>query len=107
MARQLEREPAAWSRALASLVHASAANVAGERAEAAEALRLAMQRTEAAGMLLHSWAARHQLGALLGGDEGAALVAQAEQAMTTEGVRAPARMARYLLSGVWSPAAAS
>ena len=50
-------------------------------------------------------AARYQLGQLLGGDEGAVLVAEAEHAMKAEGVRAPARMAGFLLPGRWSAAA--
>ncbi len=102
MARQLERDPAGWSRALGSLVRGAAENAAGERSQSVEALRLAVQRAEAAGMLPHAWAARYQLGSLLGGDEGGALVAQAENAMTIEGVRAPVRMVRFLLPGLWS-----
>ncbi len=103
LARQLERAPATWCRVLASQARAAAANAANDRAEALEALREALVRSEGAGMWLHAWAARHRLGSLLGGDEGAALVAQAEQAMTAEGVRAPARMAGQLLPGRWSP----
>ena len=52
-------------------------------------------------MALHAWAVRSQLGSLLGGDEGCALVAQAEASMTEEGVCAPARMARFLVPGRW------
>jgi tetratricopeptide (TPR) repeat protein len=103
LARQLERAPAAWSRVLASLARAAAANAAGDRAEAIEVLREALARSEGADMWLHAWAARHRLGSILGGDEGVALVTQAEQAMTAEGVRAPARMAGLLLPGRWSP----
>jgi tetratricopeptide (TPR) repeat protein len=103
LARQLERTPAPWCRALASLAFAAAANAADERAEAIDALREALARSEAADMWLHAWAVRHRLGSLLGGDQGAALVAQAEQAMTAEGVRAPTRMAGMLLPGRWSP----
>jgi len=103
LARQLERTPAAWSKALASLVRAAAANAAGDRAEAIDALREALARCEGAGMRLHSWAARRRLGSRLGGDEGAALVAQAEEAMSAEGVRNPDRMAGIHLPGRWSP----
>jgi hypothetical protein len=102
LARRLERAPAAWCKALASHARAAAANAAGDRAEAMEALREALGRSEGAEMWLHAWAARHRLGSLLGGDEGAVFVAQAEQAMTAEGVRAPARMAGMLLPGRWS-----
>jgi hypothetical protein len=104
-ARQLEREPAAWSRVLASLARAAAANAAGERPEAISALRQALARSEGADMRLHAWAARHRLGLALGGEEGAALVAHAEEEMSAEGVRAPARMAGLLLPGRWAGAA--
>ncbi len=97
------RAPAAWSRVLASLARAAAANAAGDRAEALDALREALARSEGADMGLHAWAAGHRLGSLLGGDEGAALVAQSEQAMRAEGVRSPGRMAGMLLPGRWSP----
>ena len=105
IARTLEREGASWVRALGSLVRAAAANAAGERAEAIDALRVALRRTEAATMWTLARAARYQLGQLLGGDEGAVLVAEAEHAMKAEGVRAPARMAGFLLPGRWSAAA--
>jgi serine/threonine protein kinase/tetratricopeptide (TPR) repeat protein len=103
IAQKLERDPGDWVRALASLVRAVAANAEGERAEAIEALRIGLQRTEAASMLTLARAARYQLGLLVGGDEGAELVAEAERAMTREGVRAPARMAGFMLPGRWSP----
>ena len=103
LARELEREVGPWGKALASLLRAAAANAGGERAEAIDALREALQRSEGAEMWLHSWAARHQLGSLLGGEEGAVLVAKGERAMAAEGVRAPARMAGLLLPGRWAP----
>jgi hypothetical protein len=85
------------------MLRAAAANAAGVRAEATEALREALGRSESAEMWLHSWAVRYQLGSLLGGDEGAVLVTQGEGAMAAEGVRAPARMAGLLLPGRWAP----
>ena len=53
-------------------------------------------------MGLHAAVARHQLGCLLGGDEGAELRRQGETAMTAEGVRAPTRMATMILPGRWA-----
>jgi hypothetical protein len=103
LARELEREPGPWGKVLASLLRAAAANAGGERAEATEALREAVGRSESAEMWLHSWAATYQLGSLLGGEEGAALVARGMGAMTAEGVRAPARIAGLLLPGRWAP----
>ncbi|HEY5147392.1 MAG TPA: hypothetical protein VII82_11530, partial [Polyangiaceae bacterium] len=99
LARRLERDPAPWSRVLGSLARSAAANAAGERAEAIDALRGGLARSEEASMWLHAWAAAYQLGSLLGGEEGAAFVGRAERAMSEEGVRAPARMARMLLPG--------
>ncbi len=45
------------------------------------------------GMSLFAAAAQRSLGSLLGGDEGRALVAAADQWMTSQGIRNPARMA--------------
>ena len=50
----------------------------------------------------YATAARHQLGTLLGGDEGAQLVARAEEAMRAQGVRVPRRFAATLVPGRWS-----
>ena len=52
-------------------------------------------------MALHAASARRQLGVLLGGDAGAAAVAQAEEAMKALGVRVPERYAQMLLPGRW------
>ena len=46
-------------------------------------------------------AARHQLGRLLGGDEGAALVLAAQAAMRAQGIHDPARFASTLVPGAW------
>jgi serine/threonine protein kinase/tetratricopeptide (TPR) repeat protein len=101
LGRALERARDAWSPPLASLVAAMAANASGDRNEAIKALRAATKRAETADMALHGWAASYQLGSLLGGDEGKALAAQAEQSMTAEGIRDPFRMARLLVPGRW------
>jgi hypothetical protein len=101
-AGRLHRESAPWSDTLAHLVDATAANAAGDRAAAALALRAVIASVDASGMELHRWAARHQLGLLVGGDEGAALVAGAVEAMRGEGIRAPERLAGSLAPGRWS-----
>jgi eukaryotic-like serine/threonine-protein kinase len=53
-------------------------------------------------MSLHAAAARRGLGALVGGDEGAGMIAEAEAAMQGEGVKNPARMAAMLAPGQWN-----
>jgi hypothetical protein len=103
LGRRLERERGAWGPPLAGIVLGAAANAAGDRAGAIEGLREALVRAERADMALHAWGVRYQLGSLLGGAEGKALIAQAEQSMIAEGVRAPARMARFLVPGRWTP----
>ena len=55
-------------------------------------------------MNLHAAAARHRLGLLLGGNQGAAMVDEAEEAMKARGVRVPERYAQMLVPGTWRPA---
>jgi hypothetical protein len=52
-------------------------------------------------MAVYAAAARHQLGVLQGGDEGARLVQDAEDTMLARGIRAPARFAAMLVPGRW------
>jgi serine/threonine protein kinase/tetratricopeptide (TPR) repeat protein len=101
LGKRLERERGAWGPPLAGILHAAAENAAGKRIRAIRALQQALARAETAEMALHAWAVRYQLGSVLGGDDGKALVSQAEKSMTEEGVRAPARMARFLVPGRW------
>ncbi len=102
LARQIEGEPAGWSGTFAFLLRAAAANAAGERSGAIEALHTERERAATAGMWLHAWAADHQLGSLLA-ERGVARMAQADEAMTAEGVRVRAFIARTLLPGRWGP----
>jgi hypothetical protein len=51
-------------------------------------------------MALHAAAARHELGLLVGGSEGATLVSNAAEAMTALGILAPARFAPMLAPGL-------
>jgi hypothetical protein len=92
-AARLEREGMAWTAPLASLLLAATADAEGDAATATTALRVAIERAEVANMALHAAAARHQLGCMLGGDEGVEMRRQGETAMAAEGVRAPMRMA--------------
>jgi hypothetical protein len=52
-------------------------------------------------MALHGCSARRQLGVLLAGNDGAAAVELAEEAMKALGVRVPERYAQMLLPGRW------
>jgi serine/threonine protein kinase/tetratricopeptide (TPR) repeat protein len=101
MIRQLEREFPACSALFAALVSAAASNVEGDRPRAIAALQDAIHRAEAAHMSMHAAAARSGLGLLLGSDEGAALVRQAEDAMKAQDVKVPSRLAAIWLPGRW------
>jgi serine/threonine protein kinase len=100
--RRLERERTPWTAGLAAIVRAGWLCESGDRAGAEAALRSAIERAEAAEMPIFAASARHRLGLLRGGDEGAALVNEAEDAMEGRGVQAPARFAAMLVPGRWT-----
>jgi eukaryotic-like serine/threonine-protein kinase len=100
--RRLRRENAAWGPTLAAIVEAATDNAAGRRDAAVASLREALGNAQAADLALHAWAIRHQLGKAIGDDEGREHVAEAERAMTDEGIRSPQRMANMIVPGRWS-----
>ncbi len=71
----------------------------GEEDGAIELLRGAAGAFEQAQLKLYAAATNRQLGRLLGGDEGRALVAQADESMRAEGVVRPERVAAMLAPG--------
>ncbi len=99
--KNLENQGIAWAAPLAAMLEASVARESGDSAGAEAALRRAIGIAETAEMRLHAASSRLQLGVLLGGDTGAAMVEQAEEAMKTLGVRLPERYAQMLLPGRW------
>jgi tetratricopeptide (TPR) repeat protein/predicted Ser/Thr protein kinase len=101
LARRLGREGMDWTTLLSCMLHASLANARGDNAAAIEALRAAIDLSQRAEMPMHGAAAEWQLGALLGGEAGAAHVAAAQAAMQAEDIRAPARWANMLVPGRW------
>jgi hypothetical protein len=104
LAHKLERAGMPWMMPLAAILAAAAANAEGNRSSAAEWLRTATERADAADMSGHANAARHQLGLLLGGEEGQELIKRAHEAMAAQGVQAPARFASMLVPGRWGVA---
>jgi hypothetical protein len=102
LAKRLERERMPWIAPLAAIISAAASEAEGDRSAAAMSLRAAIDLANAADMSLHAAAARHQLGSMLGGEEGGALVREACQAMTAQGVRNPAGFASMLVPGSWA-----
>jgi eukaryotic-like serine/threonine-protein kinase len=101
LARKLEREKTHWASLTGSILTASVANAAGDRAGAIAALREVLAGATAAELMLHVAAAQYQLGSLLGGEAGKAMVAQADEEMASRGVRSSSRMAARLVPGRW------
>ncbi len=102
LARDLEKEDMGWTAPFAAILSAGVASVEGDATGAAALLRSAIERAEAANMGGYARAARHQLGLLVGGDDGKALVARAQEAMTAQGVVVPERFASTLVPGQWA-----
>ncbi len=103
IARHLEtKERLPWIAPLAAILSAGVANASGDRSGAIAGLRAAIDLAEAAHMSGYATAARHQLGLLLGGEDGRKLVALAEAAMIAQGIRVPARFASTLVPGRWA-----
>ena len=88
-----------WTTPLVAILEAGLARATGRHSDADSQLRAAITSAEAVEMAAHAAAARHELGLTIGGEEGAALVREAENAMTALGIRAPSRFAVMLVPG--------
>ena len=99
MIRIVARPRMPWTAPFASILEAGVARATGRRADAESALRAAIAGADAAEMAVHAAAARYELGLAVGGDQGAALVREAEEAMATRGIRVPSRFAAMLVPG--------
>ncbi len=86
-----------YSKLLAGMLRATLAVQDSDREGAVGAFREVVALGEAAHIGFITAAARRRLGAILGGDEGRALVAEAEQWMREVGIKNPERMT-YLVS---------
>ena len=98
-ARRLDRERLPWARGLALLIRAGVASVRGDATSAVTLLTGAAAAFDAVDMGLFAASARRRLGVLLGGEEGGALMAQADAWMTGQEIRNPARMAACVAPG--------
>jgi hypothetical protein len=97
--RRIERERMAWATPLAMLLRAGVAMARDERERAVGLLGDAASRFDAVDMALYAAAARRTLGKLVAGDEGRALVEQAETWMRSESIKNPVRMTAMLAPG--------
>jgi hypothetical protein len=98
-ARQIDGAGASWAVAYASVIRATIAHQADEPERAADELRAALSGFAAADMHLFVAATRHRLGTLLGGDEGAAHVAEAEAFLRAQAIVRPLAMVKMLAPG--------
>jgi len=99
VARKLDGEQLAWASGYANLIHAGVAAGRGRPEEAMHRLHLARTFLHQSDMVLLAAAAERRLGALLGGDEGTALLARSDAFMAAEGVRNPERLTAVLAPG--------
>jgi serine/threonine protein kinase len=99
MARRLRREGMAWTTLLSSMLDASIANACGDAPRTMASLRACVELARSAEMPMHGAAASRRLGALLGGERGDVLIAEADAAMVAEDIVAPARWSRMLVPG--------
>lgn len=95
-ARGLRRKRSATASALAGLVAGGIAIGRGRVEEAVDELRAAERMLAATDMELHRAAAARRCGELIGGEEGARLIADADGWMRAQGIRRPDRMTEML-----------
>jgi len=93
---RLMAEGAPWARAMALGLRASEAALQGSPARSMSLFQQAEAGLLAAGMLLDAAAARRRRGELLGGAQGAQLVAEANHVMSRQGIRNPSAFSRLL-----------
>ena len=95
----MEREDAAWSTALATLLRAGIYATRGALEQSMDLLESAEQQLEACDMAIHALAARRARGRLLCGARGGELMAEAEKRMRDQGILNPHRIAAMLAPG--------
>jgi len=97
--RRFRRSQMPLMRACSIMIAASVAELEGDTERAVTGFRDAVHAFAETETHLYAHAARNRLGALLGGDEGAAMRAAAHESMARQGVRKPGTMLDMLLPG--------
>jgi hypothetical protein len=96
-ARALEREEVSWAKApMAALLRAAVARRTGDDAEALRWLAVAEEGARAHGLALIAASIQRRCGEVLGGDEGRALISQADAWTASQSIREPERMAAFM-----------
>jgi hypothetical protein len=101
-ATQLDRWKMAWGAAAAQLVRAGIAAHRGHTDRAVELLTAAENGFARESMALHLAVTRWRKGALMGGDEGRTLIANAREWLQRQGIRDADRAMGVFAPGVWS-----
>jgi hypothetical protein len=97
-ARALEREDLSWPRGLGWVARGGVHDARGERAAAIRCFERALTHFEQHELPLHAAVSRRRLGQVVGGDQGAALIALADADLSSRRVSDPARFC-----AIWAP----
>jgi len=100
MARSLEGERVGYASAWALFLRAGVAYQKMDFNRSALRLREAISAADSAGMAHYAVAGRRRLGELIGGEEGASLVRQANEALGRQGVKNPKKLSDALVPGL-------
>ncbi len=100
IANKLGKETVPHAVAWSHMLHAGVCAQRGDERSAVQQLQRATTVADPGNIALYVAGAQRQLGRLLGGDEGAGLVLEADELMSTEGVVSPGRMAALIVPGL-------
>ena len=98
-AKSITKENMAWSNPLATMIEAALACQRKDISRSIDLLREAVKGLEAVDMALYAAAARRRLGELIGGDEGRALITQANDWLSRQQVKNPEAVTRLMAPG--------
>ena len=101
--RALEKERLPWTTALAVVGRGSLAAILGDVELATKDLEQAAASFDSLGMELYAAVSRRRLGQILGGQHGRELIDVADEWMRGQEIRAPAKMAEFLVPGFDDP----
>ena len=99
MASKIARESMAYANPYARLLRAGVAHKRGDDQTAVVLLEQALKEFEAADMILYAVATRRRLGELIGGDRGRELIAEAEEWMSRQQIKCPAKIVNLMAPG--------
>jgi len=99
-ARAMQKEKVAYCVTIGTIVEGGVRWLRGDHDGAVRTLRKAATLCDEVDMRLHAVGVRWELGKMLGGDEGAAMVKDAEEALRAQGIKSPIRMVTSFTGGI-------